>query len=438
MAPHALGVRAVERHPGEELGGHAPTLAGVVAPATGARSGGGWLAQLVEEGAVPPHRGEPAGFAHRAGTELLVDDERTGVDIADRVDQADDATGAAQVEPRQWRAEGVEVEEAVAGEDLVTVGEQPAVDRALLVLGRVEVVPRVGAAARRPQSGDAQLGAVTVGERFQVVELVDVVAGDDDGDLERAEARGGEMVHRRPGPGVGAVAADGVVGRCIDAVEAHLDVEVVHPRQAIGGPPIDERPVGRELDADAVPRRVVDELEEVAADHRLAAADVDVEDLQGTELVEHGDRLSSRQLVRVAPARRREAVDARQVAGVGQLPGQADRGVEAGLELLGERDRGETPRPFERQPPGVVAIGECSEPLRPPAEEVIAQRSVHPAHAIDRDLLDDQLVLDQLVALGDDPVRQDRGSRRSGVIVRTLLRGDPSARGQRASQQPIR
>ncbi len=84
-----------------------------------------------------------------------MDDERTGVHVADRVDEADDAAGAAQVEPRQRRAEGVEVEEAVAGEHLVAVGEQPVVDRALLVLRRVEVVPGVGAAARRAQSGDA-------------------------------------------------------------------------------------------------------------------------------------------------------------------------------------------------------------------------------------------------------------------------------------------
>ncbi len=211
-------------------------------------------------------------------------------------------------------------------------------------------MPGVGAAAGGTQSGDAQLGAVGVGERFQGVELVDVVAGDDDGDLERTEPGGGEVVHRRPGPRVRAVAADRVVGRRIDAVEADLDVEVVHRRQTLGGPPIDERPVGRELDADAVRRGVVDDLEEVAADHRLATADVDVEDLQRTQLVEHGDRLGGRQLVRVAPSRRRQAVDARQVAGVGQLPGQADRGVESGLELVGEGDRRLARRTFERQP----------------------------------------------------------------------------------------
>ena len=80
------------------------------------------------------------------------------------------------------------MEERVAGEHVVAVGEQPVVDLALLGVGRVQVVPGVGAAAGRAQAGDPQLRAVRVGQRLELVELVDVVAGDDDRDLERAEA----------------------------------------------------------------------------------------------------------------------------------------------------------------------------------------------------------------------------------------------------------
>ena len=79
------------------------------------------------------------------------------------------------------------------------------------------------------------------------------------------------------------------------------------------------------------------QLEEVAADHRLAAADVDVEDLQVVQLVEHRLGLGGGQLARVAPARRRQAVHALQVAGVGQLPREADRRVEPALQLLNQR-----------------------------------------------------------------------------------------------------
>ena len=126
-------------------------------------------------------------------------------------------------------------------------------------------------------------------------------------------------------------------GTYLDTVEADLDVEVVHRRQALCRPSVDERPVRRELHPDALLHRVVDELVEVASDHRLAAADVDVEDLEVVELVEDALRLSGRQLVGIATARRRQAVDARQVAGVGQLPRQADRRVQPALQLADER-----------------------------------------------------------------------------------------------------
>ena len=84
---------------------------------------------------------------------------------------------------------------------------------------------------------------------------------------------------------------------------------------------------------------VVDELPEVPPDRRLAAADVDVEHLHALELVDHRHALRRGQLARIAPARARQAVDAGQVAGVGQLPGQADRRVQTSLELIDEPRR---------------------------------------------------------------------------------------------------
>ncbi len=70
-------------------------------------------------------------------------------------------------------------------------------------------------------------------------------------------------------------------------------------------------------------------FEEIAPDHRLTATDVDVEHLQVVELVEHGFGFGGGQLARVAATRRRQAVHALEVAGVGEFPGEADRGVEA-------------------------------------------------------------------------------------------------------------
>ena len=230
-----------------------------------------------------------------------MDHEGAGIDVADRVDQADDPPGAAHVEPGQRLTEGVEVEERVAGKYLRSVGEEPAVDLHLLIARRPQLGPRVGPAARRPQPGDAQLRAVGVRQRLELVELVDVVAGHYHGDLERPEPGVAQRVHRPPRGGVRTATAHRVIRRGIDAVEADLHVEVVHRRQAVGGGGVEERAVGRELDADPVADGVVDELEEVAPDHRLAAADVDVEHLQPLQLVEHALGLGGRQLAGIAP-----------------------------------------------------------------------------------------------------------------------------------------
>ena len=100
-----------------------------------------------------------------------MDRERAGVDVADRVDQADDAAGAAQVQAGQRLAVGRQMKERVAGQDVLAVGHQPVVELALLVGGGVQLVPHVGAAARRPQAGDPQLRGVTVGDRLELIEL---------------------------------------------------------------------------------------------------------------------------------------------------------------------------------------------------------------------------------------------------------------------------
>ena len=80
--------------------------------------------------------------------------------------------------------------------------------------------------------------------------------------------------------------------------------------------------------------RVVEDLPEVTPDGRLAAADVDVEDLHRLELVDDAEALVGRQLARIAAPRARQAVDAREIARVRELPGQADRGIQTRLEMV--------------------------------------------------------------------------------------------------------
>ena len=80
--------------------------------------------------------------------------------------------------------------------------------------------------------------------------------------------------------------------------------------------------------------RVADQVHEIRPQHGLAAADVHVEDLEVDQLVDDVARFGGRQLARVTPARRAQAMHAGQVAGVGQLPGQADGCVETPAELI--------------------------------------------------------------------------------------------------------
>ena len=53
---------------------------------------------------------------------------------------------------------------AVAGEHRLAVGHEPAVEVTLLRGGGVEMMTRVDTTTGRAESGDAQLGAVVVGE----------------------------------------------------------------------------------------------------------------------------------------------------------------------------------------------------------------------------------------------------------------------------------
>ena len=338
MALHALGVGAVERQAGEELGRHAAAPAGVVGRADAAGAARLRAPQRPEQLRLPPHAGEPARIAHIAGQERVVDGERAGVHVADRIDEAHDPPGAAQVQPRQRLPVARQVEERVAGEHAFAVGQQPVVQLPLLGGGGVQLVPHVGAPARRPQPGEPQLGAVAVGDRLEGVELGDVVPGADDRQLEPGEAGGGQVLHRLHGGGERPLAPHGVVDVGGGAVERDLHVDVVaggQPGGHIGGDPY---AVGRELHADVMGGGVVDQLPEVGPDGRLAAADVHVEHLHALELVDDRLRFGGGELGRVAAPGARQAVPAGQVAGVGQLPRQADGRVEATGEVLDQRD----------------------------------------------------------------------------------------------------
>jgi hypothetical protein len=129
---------------------------------------------------VLPDLLEAARVTNVASEELVMNRKWTRIDVADRVDQTDDAPGAAQIQPGQRLAVARKMEERVAGLDLLAVREQPFIELALLVRGRMQVVPHVGAPAGRAESGEPELGTKPVGNRLEVVQLADVVPGHHD------------------------------------------------------------------------------------------------------------------------------------------------------------------------------------------------------------------------------------------------------------------
>ena len=336
MTEDALGVWSIKRQAGEELGRHAASLAGVEGATGRTRPRTLRLPQRGEERGLAPHAGETTAIADVASQEVLVDDERAGVDIADRIDQADHSPGATQVQAVERIAEGREVEERIAGEHRGAI-EQPRVELALLGVGQVELVPGVSTPSRWPKAGEPELSAVASGDGFELIELAHVVAGHDHRDLELAEPGLCQVVHRRGRRCEAARTPERVIGGLIGTVDRDLDIDVVAAGQAPSSLRCQAGPVGRELDSHAARGGVLDELEEVAADHRLAPTDVHVEDLEGCHLVDEAGGLFGRELRRVSSAGARQAMGARQVAGIGQLPGEADRRSQPELEAVLER-----------------------------------------------------------------------------------------------------
>src|SRR5207302_2389993 len=164
-----------EGEPREVLHRHAAAVAAVVGPAARTPATHLLSAQPREELGVSPDLGEGPG-AHVAGAELVDEDEGTGEHVAAGIDAADDAAGAAHVEPVERLTERGEVEEGVTGEH-VGMGTEPAVQGAVLRLGQAQLLPHLQAAPRRTQPGEPQLRAVGAGEGVEAVEAVDAAAG---------------------------------------------------------------------------------------------------------------------------------------------------------------------------------------------------------------------------------------------------------------------
>ena len=257
------------------------------------------------------------------------------------------------------------MEEGVAGQDAGPL-DQPVVERALLLCRRMKGIPAVDAPARGAQAGQTQLGAVGVGDGSQGVELGHVLARVTTTLIlncpKPAAARlsmAWRAAAKEPSPRTTSFVARG------GPVDGDLHVEVVEGGQLGRALGAETGAVGGELDPDPPLDGVADQVHEVRAQHGLAAADVHVEHLEVDHLVDDVARLGRRQLGGITPARRTQAVHAGQVAGVGQLPGQADGCIEPQAELVLEGQRR-------------CVSGHRSPPSRPGGTEPGRRRSAAP------------------------------------------------------------
>ena len=111
---------------------------------------------------------------------------------------------------------------------------------------------------------------------------------------------------------------------------------------------------------------VIDELPEVRSHRGFPAADVDVEDLHALKFVDDRYALFGREFAGSRlPDEDRQCTG--QVAGVGELPGQADRSVESALELLDERGHRRTSISESASTASARRYGACCSVLTPAA-----------------------------------------------------------------------
>ena len=120
MTLHAFWVWPVEWETGKEFCCHATALAWVVTVARCARPGRFGFAQRQEQVARLPYLCKSAFAKHRACFELIVNNERARIHIANRVDQTNHATSTTQIEAGKRLAQRIEMEERISRQHVVT------------------------------------------------------------------------------------------------------------------------------------------------------------------------------------------------------------------------------------------------------------------------------------------------------------------------------
>ena len=268
-------------------------------------------------------------------------DERQRVDQLDQPVGEHDQQRGRVMQPVAQLFEQTHLVEMHAHPAAILVGlrVQRPEERFVLRLGRREQMPgldRIAGVHRA--AGVEAVGAELVRHVHRGADFMDVEARRRIVDLDRNA--GGAQIARAVERRVEFPAhAHLVEGFARGAVEAHLHRLHAEALQTLAVGRREEVTVGLDLELAAARADVFDHLEEMRMDHRLAARERQVRDLLVQQLREHAEDLLAAQLVakRLARAALLDAMQAREIAFVGDLPRDVERRTQ--VSGLGGRRR---------------------------------------------------------------------------------------------------
>jgi hypothetical protein len=233
-------------------------------------------------------------LAHVPGNEGFLLQEGTGVHPAFGRDTTGHLGCAAHVQAFPAPVFRGEAEKGVPGADLVMFIE-PLGKGLQLFLVWTEMALALPPTPGRTKAGDSEFGTVDLGHGPQCVQLGKIDAGQ-----YRVDAEGdptmGQALHRIQNLPVRSFSSDPVIDIRRGAIQAYLKVEHLERGQLLGQPLVHEHSIGAHTGNETLLMSVSQKFQEVLPHKGFSAADVDLKDLQGRELIDQGQGLTGGQL----------------------------------------------------------------------------------------------------------------------------------------------
>ena len=250
-----------------------------------------------ERAAFPPDRCQrlPGDVA---GKEDVVLQECAGIDGAVGRYRAGHARGAAHVQSQTAPVAGGDREEGVGGQDVRTTAEKQC-KLLELILAETELVATLlsrrrpggnGTGACRAPCSFASLSSRGISRKFRRVTTMLR--------LKRSNSAAGQKFDPCKYPPVAPLAPDAIVGFLAGAVQAHLDIEQIHPFQSLDQTAIEYGAVGADTGHDPLALGIFKDREEILPQEGFAAAEIDLKYFQPVQFIDQSRTLSQVELLR--------------------------------------------------------------------------------------------------------------------------------------------